>query len=76
MKQEKALFWVLATGSDCDGYNSGSIFPFANYEEAITSAEGSNEWSDGIKYYVTDNWGVVLEYCNDYMKDPNNYIYV
>lgn len=69
-----ANFWVLATGLDCDGYNSGNIIPFGRSEDAEQYAFECNEWSDGIKYVVTDSLDVLRDYCNDYNRDWKKYL--
>lgn len=67
MKQKIiARYWVLQTGRDCDGYNSGRITPFTTRENAQNYAHESNEWSDGMGYFVTDSWDIVKSYCEDY----------
>jgi hypothetical protein len=73
--KKKASHWVLAYGSDCDGYSSCNVSSFASLEEALESAEGSNEWSDGIRYAVIDKWEQVVSYCDDWFVDPKKYYY-
>lgn len=71
-----ANFWVIATGTDCDGYNSGLIIPFETNEEAEQYAWECNEWSDGIRYQVTSSLDILREYCNDYNRDWRKYLNV
>lgn len=71
-----ANYWVIALGSDCDGYNSGRVASFAFEQDANDYADGQNEWSDGIRYYVTNSLDTLRDYCDDYMKDWRNYLTV
>ena len=78
MKQQiKATHWVIEYGSDCDGTSSrGLVIPFDNKDEAIKCAENSIEWSDGLGYSVITSLDVLRNYCEDYMKEWTNYIYI
>lgn len=73
--ETEANFWVLVGGQDCDGYNRGSVSPYTTRHEAEASAKNSNDWSDGLQYSVTDQWDDVVEYCEYYDKNPENYRY-
>lgn len=69
-----ANYWVLAIGTDCDGYAKGSVTPFAYQNDAVEYADGQNEWSDGIRYYITSSLDVLRDYCSDYNMDWMNYL--
>ena len=68
-----ATYWVLQTGTDCDGYNSGRVYAFDNEDDAYKFADDQNEWTDGMGYGVTDKFEIVQEYCEDYNLNINNY---
>lgn len=72
----EANYWVIATGSDCDGYNNGHIAGFTFEKDAIQYADEQNEWSDGLRYHVTSSLDILRDYCNDYMRDWRNYLNV
>lgn len=61
-----ARYWVLQMGTDCDGMDSGMAVGFSSKNEADAYADESNEWSDGLGYYVISDFEVLLAYCNDY----------
>ena len=69
----QANYWVLAYGLDCDGYNRGSVTPFDNMVAGRIYADECNHHSDGINYETTSNWNVVLQYCESYNLNPDNY---
>jgi hypothetical protein len=71
--EKLATYWVLQTGTDCDGYNSGHVSTFDNEENAHKCAEEQLEWSDGLGYHVTDNPKDLQRYCEDYNLNINNY---
>jgi hypothetical protein len=68
-----ATYWVIQTGTDCDGYNSGRVYAFDNEDDAHKCAEEQSEWSDGLGYHVTDNLEGLQRYCEDYNLNINNY---
>jgi hypothetical protein len=72
-KKEYATHWVLAHGVDCDGYNSGHVYPFQKKQEAEDFANYLSSGSDGLQYAVTDVWLDVEEYCHYYGKKSLNY---
>ena len=72
-KNKLAKYWVLTTGKDCDGYNSGHVTAYKNYKEAYQNAEDSIKWSDGLNYHVTDKIEDLQRYCEDYDKNINDY---
>lgn len=45
-------YFVLETGTDCDGFGRDAIYAYDTKEEAEKSAEESNYWSDGQRYHV------------------------
>lgn len=68
---DKANYWVLAEGLDCDGYNSGRVRAFITEKEAQAYADNENDFSDGIIHvFTSDSWDV-HEYCNQYGIDFN-----
>jgi len=69
-----ANYWVIAVGTDCDGYNSGRVEAFSFEQDAIDYADVQNEWSDGISYCVISSLDTLRNYCDDYMKDWRNYL--
>lgn len=75
-KVQLADYWVLGTGKDCDGCNSGHVASFSNLDEAHEYADSQNEWSDGICYKVTSSLNLLREYCNDYNLSWVDYIYL
>lgn len=62
---KQITYYVIATGTDCDGYNSGHCVPFIRLKKALKFAEGQNEWSDGMQYSVVLKKRA-QEYCDDY----------
>ena len=71
--EKLATHWVLQTGTDCDGYNSGRVYAFNNKDDAYKFADDQNEWSDGMGYQVTDKIETAEYYCEDYNLNINNY---
>lgn len=78
MKQQiKATHWVIEYGADCDGVSSrGKVIPFDNEDEAISYADDCAEWSDGMGYSVITSLDILREYCEEYMREWTNYIYI
>jgi hypothetical protein len=72
-KNKLATCWVLTTGKDCDGFNSGHVTAYQSYEEAYQNAQDAIEWSDGLGYHVTDKLEDLESYCDDYDKNINHY---
>jgi Mg2+ and Co2+ transporter CorA len=70
----KAEYWVVATGIDCDGFNSGHIYTFVDYDAAFDFAKSLSEGSDGLSYGVIDNIEDLKTYCLSFNKDYKNYL--
>jgi hypothetical protein len=70
----KAKFWVIATGKDCEGYNSGRVTAFSNQQDATKFADDMNDWSDGIGYRVINDLWDMKAYCESYGKDFGKYL--
>lgn len=71
-----AKFWILAHGTDCDGFNSGSIASFNNLKEAQNYLDDCVGSSDGLMYDITSNICDVFDYCQDYNKSFKYYKYI
>ncbi len=65
---DKKLF-VVGYGTDCDGYNSGSVTRYFSEGMAEYFAWLANDWSDGIRY-VCVNEAQAIEYCRDFQINP------
>jgi len=74
--QINATHWVIACGSDCDGYSQGQVSQFASENEAQDYAERQNEWSDGIQYSIATNLNILRSYCEYYGMDWTNYTHI
>lgn len=62
---KQITYYVIATGTDCDGYNSGHIVCFIRYKKAVKYARSSNEWSDGLQYGIVGKKRA-QEYCDEH----------
>jgi hypothetical protein len=70
----EANYWVIETGSDCDGvYTRGRVWAFETQDEAYEYSDKQHEWSDGMKYPVLALFSSVVDYCNDHNLNPENY---
>jgi hypothetical protein len=71
---KEANYWVIETGSDCDGvYTRGRVWAFETQDEAYYFSYKQTEWSDGMKYPVLALFSSVVDYCNDNNLNPENY---
>ena len=71
---KEANYWVIETGSDCDGvYTRGRVWAFETQDEAYEYSDKQHEWSDGMKYPVLALFSSVVDYCNDHNLNPENY---
>ncbi len=72
--KKKANYWVIETGSDCDGvYTIGRVYAFETETEAYDWSDEKTEWSDGMRYPVIALFSSVVDYCNDHNLNPENY---
>lgn len=72
-KENKANYWVIGYGCDCDGAEAFKLDAFNNLEQANKWAQRQNEWSDGVTYSVTENWSEVVDYCDYWQRDASKY---
>jgi hypothetical protein len=73
---QRADYWVVTGGLDCDGYNSGHIYPFASQEEAYKFADEQNLASDGLIYHTIHTILELREYAEYYGKTWQRYLFV
>ena len=74
--QINATHWVIACGSDCDGYIRADVSQFASENEAKDYAERLNEWSDGVQYSITNNLNILRNYCEYHGMDWTYYTHI
>jgi hypothetical protein len=74
--QINATHWVIACGSDCDGYIRADVSQFASENEARNYAERLNEWSDGVQYNITNNLNILRNYCEYHGMDWTDYTHI
>jgi hypothetical protein len=67
-KSLDTMFFVVAYGRDCDGFNSGHLYNFTDRSEAEELVHACNEGSDGLQYAVVD-YNEALRYAKDYGKE-------
>jgi hypothetical protein len=63
------IYYVIGYGSDCDGYSSFNCHAFVNEKKAIQFCDSQNEWSDGVRHYITSNMETVRGYCDDFNRN-------
>lgn len=71
-----AFYWVVANGTDCDGFNSGRVYPFRTYNEADNFRKELQKGSDGIVYDTLCSTIELSNYCNSFDLDYTNYLTV
>jgi hypothetical protein len=62
------IYYVIGYGSDCDGYSAFKCVAFVDEKKAISYCDDCNEWSDGVRYSITSDMRVVLDYCDNWMR--------
>lgn len=66
MKAAVGIYYVLGYGHDCDGVSAFNCAAFVHNQTAEDYCERQNDWSDGVRYYVTTDMRDVYSYCADY----------
>lgn len=66
LKTAIGIYFVIGSGSDCDGHSKFHCEAFVNEESAIQYCDSQNEGSDGVRYYMTTDMRLVDAYCSDY----------
>lgn len=69
-----ARVWVLEYGRDCDGVSTrGQVMACGNLLDADVCHTNLDSWSDGNYYKVTEKWSEVVDYCNNYFMDYDDF---
>lgn len=69
-----ARAWVLEYGRDCDGVSTrGDVAACGNLLDAEICHTDRDKWSDGNYYKVTEKWSDVVDYCNNYFMDYDDF---
>lgn len=71
-----AFYWVVARGSDCDGRNSGRVYPFKTYDKADRFRVQLQDSSDGIEYVTLCSIVDLMNYCKSFEHDYKIYLTV
>lgn len=73
-KLKPAKYWVVESGCDCDGYYTrGRVRAFTDLGSAESYQEKQMEWSDGMGYYIIEEYSILKEYCDDHNLNVDNY---
>ena len=73
-KLKPAKYWVVESGCDCDGfYTRGRVRAFTDLNSAEDYQEKQMEWSDGMGYYIIEDYSILKEYCDDHNLNVDNY---